>query len=224
MTAACLNLGSGRLPRRKLDPSPLPPSSPAAPLHAPLHAPRRPTPPMLPLATQLVVWVDSDEQDDPLAVASWEAVEGHKYSLWVSIPDAATVYATFNAPAVSDAATAVAQLDATPGGGERVPKGRLFFASDIVTRADFTQVRLNLTVLRESGAEMYRRLLQIRADGDCEVSVTVTPLSVPAVPLRGYRGAGGGVDPHAPLVEWVLPHDPHDPTSAAGGAGRQGAW
>ena len=133
--------------------------------------------------------MDSDEQDDPLAVASWEAVEGHKYSLWVSIPDEATVYATFNAPAVSDAATAVAQLDATPGGGERVPKGRLFFASAIVTRADFTQVRLNLTVLRKSGA-----------NGGCEVSVTVTFVSDPAVMVS--------VDPHAPLVQ----------TSAAGGA------
>jgi hypothetical protein len=95
------------------------------------------------LPTQLVVSTGGEY----LAVASWEAVEGQKYSLWVSAPVATTVQVVFNAPAVSQAEAAAAQLDATPVDATQ-SDGRLFRASAIVTRADDTEVRLHLTVVR----------------------------------------------------------------------------
>jgi hypothetical protein len=137
------------------------------------------------LPTQLMVSTGGEH----LATASWEAVEGQKYSLWVSAPVATTVRVVFNAPTVLEAeaaaaqldawifrsvwippaaAAAAAQLDATPDGGERVPDGRLFRASAIVTRADDT-VRLHLTVLCGS-----RGVHELQEPQEQELSVTVS--------------------------------------------------
>ena len=116
------------------------------------------------LPTQLVVSTGGEY----VAVASWEAVEGQKYSLWVSAPVATTVRVVFNAPTVLEAEAAAAQLDAWIFRSVWIPPaaaavaaqldatpvdatqsdGRLFRASAIVTRADDTEVRLHLTVVR----------------------------------------------------------------------------
>ena len=115
------------------------------------------------LPTQLVVSTGGEY----LAVASWEAVEGQKYSLWVSAPVATTVQVVFNAPAVSQAEAAAAQLDATPVDATQ-SDGRLFRASAIVTRAD-DAVRLHLTVLCGS-----RGVHELQEPQEQELSVTVS--------------------------------------------------